>query len=171
MRFYELAAIQGEIRSLSEEEFADLRPNPSLLIEPFPSPPSLLRDTTTRMKVQVPAPPPMLHPKAQIVRLLPVAPGRWPDVKLGRETTCDIVFPNPSVSKRHATLACYDGIWSVEDHASTNGTEIGFERLVRSEPRVLPEGEPLVLAQVVVIRAFYTPRALQTMLRAAAVSA
>lgn len=170
MRFYEVAAIQGEIRNLSVEEFADLRPNPALIIEPYPSPPNFLRDTTTRVKVQVPAPPPLLHPRAQVVWFIPKAPGRWPDVKLGRDITCDIVCPNPSVSKKHATLSNVDGTWMVEDHGSTNGTEVSFERLVRSEPHILPEGEPLVLAQVVVIRAYYSPKALHSMLKAAAMN-
>jgi hypothetical protein len=170
MRFYEIAAIQGEIRDLSEEEFGELRPHPALIVEPSPTPPSVLRDTTTKVKVHLPAPPPMLHAKAQVVWLMPKAPGVWTDVKLGRDATCDIVCPNPSVSKRHATLSRIDGIWTVEDHGSTNGTEISCERIVRSEPRILPEGEPLVLAQVVVIRAYFTPRTLHAMLRNATIS-
>src|SRR4051812_24979832 len=108
MRFYDVAAIQGEIGQLSAEEFAELRPNPALVIEPFPSPPSFLRDTTTRVKVQVPAPPPHLDPRAQVCWIVPKAPGRWPELKLERDPLCDIVLPNPSVSKRHATLSCHD---------------------------------------------------------------
>src|SRR4051812_13090929 len=122
MRFYEVSAIRDEIRSLCEEEFAELRPNPALVVEPFPSPPSFLRDTTTRVKVQVPAPPPLLHPKAQVCWIVPKAPGRWPDVKLGRDGACDVVCANASVSKRHCTLSCFEGTWTVEDHGSTNGT-------------------------------------------------
>ena len=171
VRFYEVAAIRDEIRNLSEEEFSELRPNPALVIEPFPEPGSVLRDTTTRVKVQIPSPPPMLHPKAQLVWIVPDAPGKWPAIKLGRFSTCDIICPNPSVSKVHATLANYDGIWTVEDHGSTNGTEISCERIVRSEPRILPEGEPLVLAQVVVIRAYFSPRSLHAMLKTAAIAA
>lgn len=171
MRFYDVATIQGEIRDLSEEEFAELRPNPSLIIEPYPSPPSFLRDTTTRVKVQVPAPPPLLHPRAQVCWMMPIAPGRWPDVKLGRDPLCDAVFPNPSVSKKHATLSWVDGTLMIEDHGSTNGTEVSCERLVRSTPHVVPEGEPLVLAQVIVIRAYFTPRSLHAMLKAAAIGA
>jgi pSer/pThr/pTyr-binding forkhead associated (FHA) protein len=90
---------------------------------------------------------------------------------MGRAATCDINFPNASVSKVHATLACYDTTWTVEDHGSTNGTEISCERIVRSTPTILPEGEPLVLAQVVVIRAYFSARSLYTMLKAAAIGA
>jgi hypothetical protein len=171
MRFYEVVNIQREIGSLSPEEFAELRPNPALVIEPFPEPGNLLRDTTTRVKMQIPAPVPHLHPKAQIVWILPLAPGRWPDVRLGRDHECDVVFPNPSVSKRHATLAMLNDVWTVEDHGSLNGTEILGERMVRSLPLRLPEGVPLVLAQVVVIRAYFSPVALHAMLRAAGVAA
>lgn len=171
MRFYEVAAIQAEIRNLSGEEFAELRPNPALVIEPFPAPPQKLRDTTTEVKVSVPAPPTHLHPKAQIVWIVPKAPGRFPEIKLGRDAACDIVLPHPSVSKKHATLACHEGTWAVEDHGSTNGTEILGVRLLRSTPTALPEGEPLVLAQVVVIRGYYTPRALHGMLKYATIGA
>ncbi len=165
MRFYEIGAIQREIRSLSDEEFGELRPNPALIIEPVAAMPSTLRDTTTKVKVQLPAPPPMLHPLARVAWLIPIKPGVWADVKLGRDASCDITCPNPSVSKKHATLSNVEGTWMVEDHGSTNGTEISMERIVRSTPRVLPEGEPLVLAQVVVIRAFYSARALHAMLK------
>ncbi|HZV02069.1 MAG TPA: FHA domain-containing protein [Planctomycetota bacterium] len=171
MRFYEVLNIQREIGKLSAEEFAELRPNPAIVIEPYPKPDTLLRDTTTRVKMQIPAPPPLLHKKAQIVWILPLAPGRWPDVKLGRDSQCDIVFPNPSVSKRHATLSFLDGMWTVEDHGSLNGTEIMGERILRSMPRPLPEAEPLALAQVVVLRAYYAPASLHAMLRAATIGA
>jgi pSer/pThr/pTyr-binding forkhead associated (FHA) protein len=172
MRFYEISAIQGEIRDLSEEEFGELRPNPALIVEPMPNPPSMLRDTTTKVKVQLPAPPPLLHRNARVAWILQTRkPGTWPDVKLGRDASCDLVCPNPSVSKKHATLSNVQGTWMVEDHGSTNGTEIAFERLVRSTPTILPEGEPLVLAQVVVIRAYFSASALYAMLKRATIGA
>jgi hypothetical protein len=171
MRVYEIASIREEIGRLSEDEFVELRPNPALVIEPFPVSPFKLRDTTTEVKVFTAVPSPVLHPQAQLVWIVPRSPGRWPDMKLGRDPACDIVLPNPSVSKRHATLSCIDGTWAIEDHGSTNGTEISGVRLVRSEPKALPAGEPLVLAQVVVVRAYYSPRSLHAMLRTATIAA
>jgi len=157
MRSYEVATVQAEIRNLSEEEFAELRPNPALLIEPCPSPPSFLRDTTTRVKVQLAgsaahAPPPSAGRLDPASLAAPLA---------GHKARAGLVV------RRHlpATRACRR---STRRSLGTTGRgpsrtrlderdEISCERIVRSEPPLLPEGEPLVLAQVVVIRAYYSP--------------
>lgn len=41
---------------------------------------------------------------------------------LGRGAGCDLVFDHPSVSSEHARLSRRDGIWSLTDLDSTNGT-------------------------------------------------
>ena len=43
---------------------------------------------------------------------------------IGRETTCDIVVGDPSVSRRHAEILHNDSGWLVRDTGSTNGTSV-----------------------------------------------
>lgn len=40
---------------------------------------------------------------------------------IGRETSCDIVIPDPSVSRRHAEVLHNDTGWLIRDTGSTNG--------------------------------------------------
>jgi len=43
---------------------------------------------------------------------------------IGRLASCDIVFSDPSVSRNHAEIRCYDDSVIVTDLGSTNGTKI-----------------------------------------------
>jgi hypothetical protein len=54
---------------------------------------------------------------------------------VGRHPTCDVVVANPSVSRRHAQLTFRDGVWVLQDLASTNGTSVNGERVGRSTLR------------------------------------
>ena len=40
---------------------------------------------------------------------------------IGRETTCDVVIPDPSVSRRHAEILHNETGWLIRDTGSTNG--------------------------------------------------
>lgn len=40
---------------------------------------------------------------------------------IGRETTCDVVLPDPSVSRRHAEILHNETGWLIRDTGSTNG--------------------------------------------------
>lgn len=44
---------------------------------------------------------------------------------IGRSEECDLVIPDPSVSRRHAEVAFVDGVWRIRDLGSRNGTRIG----------------------------------------------
>jgi hypothetical protein len=54
---------------------------------------------------------------------------------VGRHPACDVVVANPSVSRRHAQLTFRDGVWVLQDLASTNGTSVNGERVGRSTLR------------------------------------
>lgn len=43
---------------------------------------------------------------------------------IGRESSCDVVVLDPSVSRHHAELLYADGGWLVRDTGSTNGTSV-----------------------------------------------
>ena len=43
---------------------------------------------------------------------------------LGRETTCNIVIPDANASRQHAQILYNNGIWTLNDLGSTNGTYI-----------------------------------------------
>lgn len=50
---------------------------------------------------------------------------------VGRHPACDVVVADPSVSRRHAQLTFRDGVWMLQDLASTNGTTVNGERVGR----------------------------------------
>jgi hypothetical protein len=43
---------------------------------------------------------------------------------VGRHPRCDVVLADPSVSRRHAQITLRDGVWVIQDLASTNGTSV-----------------------------------------------
>jgi FHA domain len=51
---------------------------------------------------------------------------------IGRHPACDVVVADPSVSRRHAQLTFRDGVWVLQDLASTNGTAVNGERVGRA---------------------------------------
>jgi serine phosphatase RsbU (regulator of sigma subunit)/pSer/pThr/pTyr-binding forkhead associated (FHA) protein len=48
---------------------------------------------------------------------------------VGREATCDIVFPERTISRRHARIFHRDGAFFVEDMQSVNGVEVNGRRI------------------------------------------
>jgi hypothetical protein len=54
---------------------------------------------------------------------------------VGRSGCCDVVFPGPEVSRRHALLRFRDGRWIIQDLESTNGTFVNHVRVGRCELR------------------------------------
>ncbi|MBI2758427.1 MAG: FHA domain-containing protein [Chloroflexi bacterium] len=52
-----------------------------------------------------------------------------PEIILGRESTCDVLLDDATVSARHAKLNYHHGQWWVEDIGSTNGTTLNDEKL------------------------------------------
>ena len=62
-------------------------------------------------------------------------------ITLGRGASCTLVLADDYASSEHARLAPGDGVWTVEDLGSTNGTYLGKTRVTR--PTVLPVNTPL----------------------------
>ncbi len=59
-----------------------------------------------------------------------------PEVRLGRDPSCDVVFSSdkfPMVGRQHAVLLSVGGAWSVEDLQSTNGTFVNQVRIQRQQ--------------------------------------
>jgi hypothetical protein len=54
---------------------------------------------------------------------------------LGRSSSCDLVIRDAGVSRRHARLMHRDGIWLLQDLASTNGTYLNGRRVGRCSVR------------------------------------
>ncbi|MBA3395010.1 MAG: sigma 54-interacting transcriptional regulator [Deltaproteobacteria bacterium] len=70
------------------------------------------------------------------------------DVVLGRDVTADVVLPDASVSRRHACLTLIDGLATIHDLQSQNGTRINGERIATTRPLV--SGDVLTIGSVVV---------------------
>ncbi len=64
---------------------------------------------------------------------------------LGRADDCDVCIPHESVSRRHAVLSESDGIWSIEDLGSSNGTFVAGERLTTAAPQSIEPGAVVML--------------------------
>jgi pSer/pThr/pTyr-binding forkhead associated (FHA) protein len=58
-------------------------------------------------------------------------------VLIGRDTDCDVVLDDPTVSRQHLSVD-YDGGWVVRDLESTHGSWLGEQRLL-----VQPVDEPM----------------------------
>jgi hypothetical protein len=54
------------------------------------------------------------------------------ELLVGRHPRCDVVVPDRSVSRRHARLTFRDGVWVLQDLASTNGTAVNGARVGRT---------------------------------------
>jgi hypothetical protein len=63
-------------------------------------------------------------------------------ITLGRGSTCQLVFADDTVSRRHAALVVRDGAWRIVDLGSSNGTYVNGRRVVEAEVR---PGDEVVL--------------------------
>lgn len=64
--------------------------------------------------------------------------------RVGRSPQCDIVLPDPSVSRSHALLDVHGGKLFVQDAGSTNGTFVNGERV---ESRALKAGDTVAFGK------------------------
>jgi serine phosphatase RsbU (regulator of sigma subunit) len=65
---------------------------------------------------------------------------------LGRSSQNDLAIPDASLSRHHARIVLKDGVLSLEDLGSLNGTTLNGERI--TVPHSLGEGDELQLGQV-----------------------
>jgi FHA domain/Domain of unknown function (DUF1707) len=94
--------------------------------------PSWLGRAIARLRAALAAPPPS-------GLLSGVSRGQ---ITLGRSSTCQLVFDDDTVSRRHAALVCRDGVWHVVDLGSSNGTYVNGRRVIDAEVR---SGDELTL--------------------------
>lgn len=85
--------------------------------------------------------------------------GKWwmdkDSIVIGREAPADIILPFPAISRLHACIKRTPSGYSIVDLESRNGTFIG-KKLVGSEPRLLSDGDEIVLGGVATFR-FHLP--------------
>jgi signal transduction histidine kinase len=76
---------------------------------------------------------------------------------IGRTAEADLVLPDSTISRKHATVRIADGQVVIEDHGSTNGVFVNREQVTRSSVR---EGDFITLgAYTLVVRAMDEPEA------------
>ena len=63
-----------------------------------------------------------------------------PELTVGRRSGCDIRLDFENVSGKHCVLQLINGLWSVRDLGSTNGTSINGAQL-SSQQTIMPEDE------------------------------
>lgn len=71
---------------------------------------------------------------------------KQPEIVIGRDTSCDLILEEKTVSAEHARLSFHDGQWWVEDLRSRNGTYLNQEVLTTAV--VMTPGDLLQLGQV-----------------------
>lgn len=76
-----------------------------------------------------------VHPPVDSVLLALDWDGGKTELIVGRDQACDVMLPDPSVSRRHARLVFRDGSWVLQDLGSTNGTVVNDVRVGRCELR------------------------------------
>ena len=69
-------------------------------------------------------------------------------ITIGRSSTCNVVIADTNVSRVHAQLRLVDGVWSIEDRGSTNGTRVNQETLTAAVQ--LAGGEEIAFGALVV---------------------
>jgi len=66
------------------------------------------------------------------------------EIVIGRRPSCDISLDFENISGKHCTLQFLNGVWSVRDLGSTNGTTVNGSRI--SSPQSLMPDEELGIA-------------------------
>jgi ABC-type multidrug transport system ATPase subunit/predicted component of type VI protein secretion system len=66
---------------------------------------------------------------------------------MGRDSACDLVFPSPAISRRHARIFFQNGEYLLEDLGSSNGTFVNSKRL--SVPHTLKDGDQIYLGKAI----------------------
>ena len=80
----------------------------------------------TRLRARLPVP----RRHARLPPLERLSAGR---LVLGRSSSCQLVFTDDSVSRRHAELRVADGRWILRDLGSSNGTWVNGRRVMEAE--------------------------------------
>ena len=73
-------------------------------------------------------------PRAMPARVLPFPSGGQGRFTIGRDAGCDMVLPDPTISRCHAGLKRGTSGWMLDDLGSTNGTRLNGWRVRASVP-------------------------------------
>jgi hypothetical protein len=90
-------------------------------------------------------------PRRRAARSASAAPLALPargTIVVGRSRGCDVVLPQPTVSRRHLELRALDGAWLAVDLGSSNGTWLLGRRVGRARVTL---GDELVLGDCSVV--------------------
>lgn len=72
-----------------------------------------------------------------------------PELRIGRDPTCEIQLEDETVSNQHARLWFRNKQWWIEDLMSTNGTFLNDEKV--ETPTILISGDEIRLGKVLLI--------------------
>src|SRR3989440_2069969 len=81
------------------------------------------------------------------------------NVTIGRDSSSDLEFASPTVSREHASLVFHDGRWYVEDRGSFNGTFLNGTRVQPGTPLPLRHADRIGIGSETVL--FSWPAQLQ----------
>ena len=81
------------------------------------------------------------------------------NVTIGRDSSSDLEFASPTVSREHASLVFHDGRWYVEDRGSFNGTFLNGTRVQPGTPLPLRHADRIGIGSETVV--FSWPAQLQ----------
>jgi len=68
-----------------------------------------------------------------------------PETTAGRSSSCDILLDDITVSRKHVTFALADGVVTLNDHGSLNGTYVN--RSLITQPTVLNSGDEVQIGK------------------------
>ncbi len=72
-----------------------------------------------------------------------------PDLRIGRDPTCEIALDDETVSTHHARLFFKNKQWWIEDLLSTNGTYLNDEKV--ETPTILISGDEIRVGKVLLV--------------------
>ena len=75
----------------------------------------------------------LLRPPRRHARLPPLESLMAGRLTLGRSSSCELVFTDDTVSRRHAELRIVEGRWMLRDLGSSNGTWVNGRRVMEAE--------------------------------------
>jgi pSer/pThr/pTyr-binding forkhead associated (FHA) protein len=70
----------------------------------------------------------------------------YPEIVIGRDTTCDFTLDDDTISLHHSKLSFHHRQWWLEDLGSTNGSYVN--NTLVEEPVVLTSGDQLRLGRI-----------------------
>lgn len=96
----------------------------------------------------------LVHPEARVDTLSKSGRNAAAEVTAGRASSNDVVLPDASISKLHATFHETASGWTVTDRDSTNGTFVNGVRVPPGEARAVSDGMRLRFGTAIVARFF-----------------